>query len=121
MNFLIFSLNCLTSTAKDAAFLFRFPRFPFDWKNLLGFIVAANVLFIFQLDLVHFAISGVALGVSDFLFVTSLTREIKNDLNAFAKLITSKPNPMRLYPKLVDALQFHSTVIRYYTYKYILR
>lgn len=87
-------------------------RFPFDWKNPTGFIMVIILLSVIHLHCIHFIVSAIAIGASDFLMVTTLTKEIKSDLFAFGKLIKSKPNPVDLFQKLFDILHFHSTVKR---------
>ena len=88
-------------------------RLPFDWKNPIGFFVAFNIMNILHWNLCFLMISALSLGIGLYLLITSLTKDIKNDVIGFSDQIKTEPNPMILARQLFDCIQFHSTVKRY--------
>lgn len=90
-----------------------FDRFPFDWPNPMGFLAAFILIYIFQLNVMVLITYGICLEIGMYMLITSLTKDIKNDLFVLNEMIKLDPNPMELFKQLYDFIQFHSTVKRF--------
>lgn len=55
----------------------------------------------------------VCLGLQLYVLITSLTKDIKNDLNAFSQRVRSESNPVMLTKQLFHVVRFHSRVKRF--------
>lgn len=90
-----------------------FYRFPFNWKNPMGYLIAYTLLLISVLNFIYFVTCCVTLGIGIFVFITSVATDLKNELIAFADRIKIEPNPMIMIKSLHDFIQFHSNGKRY--------
>lgn len=61
--------------------LHTFYRFPFDWKNPIGFLVSGVLTYVFTLFTFTLAANIGTIGVGTNLYVTSLAKDIKSILN----------------------------------------
>lgn len=92
--------------------MFPVYRFPFDLQNPFGFAIAFSVIFVILFNLVFYMVIAFIFGIGIYLLVTTLTKDIKNDLNSFGDLVNTKPTPTVLAKQLFDAIEFHSIVKR---------
>lgn len=83
-------------------------RFPFDWKNPLGYLVAFILICIINLNIVIFMMCNLCLGIEVYALITSFTKDIKYELSAFSRMARSELN---LSKRLFGIVHFHSTVI----------
>lgn len=87
-------------------------RFPFNWQNPLGYLIALTLIFISHLIFLRFIMCCLSFGIGVFVIVTSLTMDIKNDLIAFNDRTKTEPNPILLSKSLIQFVQIHSTALR---------
>lgn len=92
-------------------FIYLF-RFPFDWKNPRGYLIALILTYLLHRNLVYFLVCMLNNGIGGFMLTISLTKEIKTDLSSFSTLVKSDPNPMMYFKPLYDLIDFHSTLKR---------
>lgn len=85
-------------------------RFPFDWKNPLGYLVAFILICIINLNIVIFMMCNLCLGIEVYALITSFTKDIKYELSAFSRMARSELN---LSKRLFGIVHFHSTVKRF--------
>lgn len=85
-------------------------RFPFDWQNPLGYLTAFILICIINLNLMTFMMCILCLGIEVYTLITSFTKDIKYDLNAFNRRARTKLN---LSKQLSGLVRFHSTVKRF--------
>lgn len=81
-------------------------RFPFDWKSPYGYMIAFILSYILHRNLLYFLICTIATATGTYTLIALLTKEIKNDLLAFRKLVKSDPNPMMYFKPLYRLIEF---------------
>lgn len=90
----------------------NFHRFPFDWKNPAGYLLAFILVYILHLTTTHFTMFPISIGIAGFRFINALTKDVKNDVIAFRDRLKSEPNPMILAKQFFNFIQFHSDTKR---------
>lgn len=88
-------------------------RFPFDWKNPRGYLIAWILLYILQGNTIHFLTCCFNNGVGVYMLTMSLNKEIKNDFCAFMTLVKRDPDPMMFFNPLYDLIEFQSRLKLY--------
>lgn len=91
----------------------KYFRFPFNWKNPVGFLAGFALATLAHWNITHFVVCGITTGMGIFILLNSLTKDIKNDFIAFNDRLRVEPNPMILYKQLIDCIQFQSTIVKY--------
>lgn len=86
-------------------------RFPFSLNTPFSFLIAFTMIYINVLNLMLFGLCCLSYGIDMFMLVTSLIKDIKNDLTEFRKTIESKKYSI-VSKRFVDAVEFHSIVKR---------
>lgn len=83
-------------------------RFPFDWKNPVGFLVAVIIQYI--LDLVGFAVvlGSLSFGVSVYLFTLSVNKDIRGILKTINRKAKSTQNQQNIIHRTRVYIQLHS-------------
>lgn len=87
-------------------------RFPFEWKNPSGSLIAFILIYILQMNLLFFMTCSFCIGVGVYMFITSLTKDLKYNLTIINKLFKAEQNPTELLEQLFNWIQFHSKVKR---------
>lgn len=87
-------------------------RFPFDWKNPRGYLVASTLSFVLNMNVMFFLICDMCIGVGFYIFATVLTKDIKNDFKTAGVWFESEPNPTLLSKQFFDLIYFHSMMKR---------
>lgn len=86
-------------------------RFPFDSKNLLGYLVAIVLLYYMIFDMFFVIASMLSLGIGAFILAISSTMQIRRYMNLLSKHAISKKNlPKKTLQLLTDFVDFHSDV-----------
>lgn len=90
-------------------------RLPFDWKTPIGYLFAFIVIAILQMNVVFFMLCCLSTGIGIYLFTTSFTQDIENDLTTFSDDVKSKgkQSTKKHFMLLIDFVQFHSKVKRF--------
>lgn len=88
-------------------------RFPFDWKNPKGFLVAFAVEYILELNMLFFSICALCFGIGFYILIAAFTNDLKNDLTSFMAYSKSKRNRIRILKQLISFIQFQSVVQRF--------
>lgn len=89
-----------------------FERFPFSWKDPIGYLIAFTLQSVSILDLFFFVSCCVSLGIGIYMVVTSLTEDIKIILNSINENAKFKRNRLKLSKEIYNALEFHATAMR---------
>lgn len=86
---------------------FKYPkicvcnRFPFDWKNPVGYLVAVAVQLHMTLIIVRYIECFLIFGLAGVLFGFSIANDIKNNLKQFNKIAKSKKS---ILPNIMEQL-----------------
>lgn len=113
---------------------FKYYRFPFDWKNLIGYLIAVLFeyiltfyMFIFVEAMLAIGIAGLEkmyskfymavyiggllnLSVAAFLYEVTIIREMKNNLNSIIESSDSHKCRLKITKKFSDFIEIHSTM-----------
>lgn len=94
-------------------FLYYIHRFPFDWKNPTGYLIAFIMEYILILNLLFFIICALCHGIGIYILIQSLTDDVKTDLKTFIALSKSKRNHVKLLKQLTAFVQFQTIVQKF--------
>lgn len=87
---------------------FYFFRFPFDWKNPTGYLMAF-ILQCISMLYVNFLIStALCTGIGVYMYTTVFVKDIKNNLNTMNEMAQSKKQRSQLSNQLADTFRTHS-------------
>lgn len=94
---------------KNLTFLISiFGRFPFDSRNLIGYLMAVGLEYSANALLYFFNAGLVPLAIGIFLFTLSMTEDIKNNLNSVNEMIKIKGTRPEIYKKITHSIRLHS-------------
>lgn len=86
-----------------------FFRYPFDWKNPLGYLVAVTLQYIIIFHVFLLIFSAFSLGVGCFLLVISIMNQsMKSDLKLFNANAASDQNHLLTVKLVADFVEIHS-------------
>lgn len=91
----------------------RFPsisylRFPFDVKNLIGYLISFLLQYIMISFSIFFVSSLMSLLIgSDFMFA-GLTKDLENELNSMGESVENGDSRCRIVAQYCGFIQFHS-------------
>lgn len=107
---------CVREWAMSSDFQRQFDkfiiRFPLDWRNPHGYLLAFTLSYVIELNVIFFLVCNICTGVGFYIFSMSLTEDVKDDFWAFGVWIKSEPNPTLLSKQLFDLIQFLSLMKR---------
>lgn len=88
-----------------------FSRFPFNTKNLLGYLIAIIIQFV-QITCSLFVIVNLAgFGIGTFVVLAVINKNIKSHLNVVDKRIETNENHLELLQLIADFVRLHSNTI----------
>lgn len=61
------------------------------------------------MNMIFFLGTCLSIGIGFYMFINSLTQDIKNEMIAFSDRIEAEPNPILLTKQLDKLIEFHST------------
>lgn len=98
-------------------YLFRFhlvqQRFPFNWQDPIGFLVAAVIEYIEVIYSFALVACMLSLGIGSFIISVSQTSDAKNNLKAINEGAKTNESRLRIWKQLGDYIQFHSSVKKF--------
>ena len=97
-----------TDLGKEALKLPLPMWFPFDSKNLIGYLIAVALEYLSDLHICFFVASIFSLAVGGFIFTFSMTEDIKNNLNSINQNIETDGTRSEFYKKFSRFVQLHS-------------
>lgn len=93
VNFLIWLVEMFAKLSKYPAFFLLLKRFPFDFKNPIGYLIVVMVEYAI-LGYEYFIIScTLALGIGLYSLVISIAKEIQSILQSISEKTQAKANP----------------------------
>lgn len=81
-------------------------RFPFDWKNPIGYSVAINlqlVMFSFPLSFIAYTL-GLSFGA--FIFGLAFVKDVKYTIKSLEKFVKTKPQRSAILRKVIELIRF---------------
>ena len=101
----------------DASFSFSFHpfqncRFPFDWKNPIGYLIACTLQFILLIYLFHAAAFCVSIEIASYLLLISLTKDIKNTVYDMNSSQSDTKLRSTFLKQICEFVQFHANAKR---------
>lgn len=91
-----------------AIFLLWICRYPFDWKNPIGYFVAVTFQYISAVYLFTFTNCLIFFGIGSFIFEHSATNDLKNDLKSSNGIVKIKRKRAQVLDRVSDFIQFYS-------------
>lgn len=92
-------------------FSFMIVRFPFDWKNPCGYLIAFTLQFTMLIGLYFYVACTFSFGIGIYMFGIALINDIKTNFHSINKSANStKNNQIRLFKLLSDAIRLDSIV-----------
>lgn len=85
-------------------------RFPFDWKNPLGYFLAFTLQFLICTYLFILIACGFCIGIGVFMVLEPLIEDIKISLNSISDCVESKRKRSHISKQFSDAIHFYSVV-----------
>lgn len=83
-------------------------RFPFDWKNPRGFLMAAIITYAIAQIAITYAAYLIAYGVGMNLYIVAFTEDIKRHLRAMNEGIKAGANRTDINRQIAEYIQIHS-------------
>lgn len=87
---------------------FEICRFPFDWKNPIGFTFAITITHIFSVFVMTFIAQIMSIGIGSNLCLVSLTKDIKRVLHRTNQSGKVSSNHHEAMKNIAEYVQFHS-------------
>lgn len=87
---------------------FAIHRFPFNWKNPVGFLVAISIQYTITAYGLTFCACVFGLAVGCFLYVIALNKIIKASLFNFSQNTRAKIDQIILLEQLIEFIELHS-------------
>lgn len=91
---------------------YHFLRFPFDWKNPIGFCIAAVLQCTMYTTGVKISACTVATAIGLYLYEIAMSKCIKQSLCAIGQSIRSKAEPELLEQQFIEYIELDSKVKR---------
>lgn len=88
---------------------FQIDRYPFDWRNPVGFVFATVLQTITMLYVNLLISTGLSAGVGVYMWAMSMAKDIKNNLNLINEIAKSKRKRSNLLKLLSVTVGYHST------------
>lgn len=85
-------------------------RFPFDTKNLMGYLVAVVLEYLANVHLYCFVANLAASGIGGVLFTLSMTGGLKHHFNSIQKTLKTGGSQVAMYEKICHCVQSHSNI-----------
>lgn len=86
----------------------HFLRFPFDWRNPIGYLVALTLQYTANVRFFKLVACLVATGLGAFSFELSMTTHVKTDLKLINESAKMKENRLSTLKRLSEFIEFHS-------------
>lgn len=105
-------------------FIFRFSnnkRYPFDWKNPIGYGIAMAFEFLSGWCTFFVALAILKFAIGIYLFVFSMVEDIKCDLESINRNAKFKKTRVEVVQQFSGIVQFHSKVMQLSTFQFIHR
>lgn len=87
-------------------------RFPFDWNNPIGYVVALFIEYITVVAATVIALAIVTPIIASCIMIISLTKEVKYSVREIRKCVASKENRLKVNDLFPGLIEFHSDAIR---------
>lgn len=87
-----------------------FSRFPFDWKNPVGYAIAVAFQCLLSLHPMRFIACFLSYGFSAFLFSISVGKDLKHDLNILNRQLKTEPFRCQILKKLIEFIDLHTSM-----------
>lgn len=87
-------------------------RFPFDWKNPIGFLVATVFEYMTMTCEYTFVSCSFTFGFGNFFFIVSATQDLKNNLKSINELAVVQNNRRQTLKRISEFIRFHSSLKR---------
>lgn len=87
-----------------------FERFPFDWRNPLGFFIAISIQYTVATHLLAICACVMNLAVGSFLYAIGLCDFIKGYLLSINQNARARADPSILLEQLTEFLEMHSSL-----------
>lgn len=84
-------------------------RFPFDWKNPFGYLIAVITEYMIVMSSVLTAGSALTCGIGFYLFIIAMSKNIKANLRSMDRKADRKRRN-HILKQLIEFLAFHSRV-----------
>lgn len=87
-----------------------FARYPFDWRNPLGYLYAVAFQYIACVYVFTFLSCAIFFGIGAFLLAVSIIKVVRNDLKLFNENALADENRLLILKRLIDFIENHSAV-----------
>lgn len=82
-------------------------RLPFDWKNPIGYLIAVAVQLQIHLIFFRYIACFFTLVCAQLMFVFSVVKDIKGELNRFNEIARTKKTQCRSMKQLSEIISIH--------------
>lgn len=83
-------------------------RFPFDWKNPVGYLIAVTFQYFKELYLLRIAACALVLAIGCYLISIAMSKSLKVSLFGINHTAGDKSERKRLMERLIEFLEFYS-------------
>lgn len=90
------------------AVLILFGRFPFDWKNPIGFLVAVILQTIMISYPLRYMSCYTRLALGSYLFAITFVRDTIDEANDFSDSLRKSRSKLNAYKKISEIIQVHA-------------
>lgn len=88
----------------------RLKRLPFDWRNPVGYLIAAPFQYILLENPLRYLATMLSIGAGMFLFTISMTEDGKTDLRAANDCVHTNQSSDAMFEHLSTFLRDHSNI-----------
>lgn len=88
----------------------HFCRFPFDWRNPLGYLIALALQCVVVSYLLLVGSCGMALAIGSYLYFMASNKCIKGNLLSINQWTGGNKNSQQISNQFIEFIQFHSRV-----------
>ena len=85
-------------------------RFPFDWKNPIGYLMALALMYLVLKCLYFFGAVGSSLEITSYLLMMEFMKDVQNDIKLMNEIAKSNKNLSEMLKQLRVSIEFHSNM-----------
>ena len=97
----------------DFNLFFKIRRFPFDWKNPLGFLLATSLEFVMLFFSSRYLACFLILGFGMFMYGLSFAKDMIAELHSINKWAKAKKSETNILKRLIEIVIMHTDMKRW--------
>lgn len=87
-------------------------RIPFDWKNLVGYLIVVVIEYLYGVALLFAAVTLVGFAIRNYLWLLSMAEDIKCDMESINQNARFKRSRLDVTKQFSGLVQYHAKIVQ---------